>query len=67
MAMSQDGNEMSFEVETTGSDDGGFPTMEDEMSGVGSQYGDMSEFDAIAEDSIAFNDGGELEETLFGF
>jgi hypothetical protein len=67
MAMSQDGNELTFETEVSETMDGSI-TFEDEMSGAGSQYANMSDFEAMADDVIAdFNDGQGLEETLFGF
>jgi hypothetical protein len=65
ISMSQDGNELSFETEA--STHGEF-TFEDEMSGVGSQYGNLSDFDPIIEDAVAdFGEGRQLEETLFTF
>lgn len=63
--MSPEGNEFTFEAESTAETDG--VTFEDELSGAGSQYANMSDFDAMADDNAAdFNDQG-LEETLFGF
>jgi hypothetical protein len=65
MSLSQDANEMTFEVDTDREDNS--LSFEDEVS-VGSQYANQSDFEAMGEDGIdAFDHGELLEETLFGF
>jgi hypothetical protein len=57
LAMSQDGNELSFETENTAEF-----SFEDEMSDAGSQYANLSDDDNIIPDFAQ-----DTEETLFGF
>jgi hypothetical protein len=63
---SAEGNEMSFDTEVETEPEAGY-LFEDEMSGVGSQYQDLSDAEATAIDGMNGFEGEGFEEVLFGF
>jgi flagellar biosynthesis/type III secretory pathway M-ring protein FliF/YscJ len=64
LELSAEGNELSFEADA---DTEIILSFEDDFSAAGSQYGNMSEFEAVFDDPIADFQGEFAEEGLFGF